>query len=327
MVSMYKIVLNMAVTLVLVTACIGKKKECISSIGGNDNVEVIDIDKAKEKKMLLYSSILEEPDVIVLETNPECIIQKICAIDIYKGNIYILDDRVNALYVFRRDGTFLKRIGHRGRGHGEYLELSDFSIDRENGIIYLWDDALDKVHKYNIRTGKYISSIKTERNGYRSYCMQHIGDRLYISRTSLDVDPENYLLKVVDEKTGEQIASYLKAEDYNRGWNYPLKFPFSYFYSKNTNEPKYVEMFSDTIVSITKDGIRPYCVVKSEDSVTKGKIKKSLNIMAREKILILICLVYTMVSTYIIFRVLWSWTEWSRFNIGKEARVCISFTI
>ena len=87
MVSMYKIVLNMAVTLVLVTACIGKKKECISSIGGNDNVEVIDIDKAKEKKMLLYSSILEEPDVIVLETNPECIIQKICAIDIYKGNI------------------------------------------------------------------------------------------------------------------------------------------------------------------------------------------------------------------------------------------------
>ncbi len=43
MVSMYKIVLNMAVTLVLVTACIGKKKECISSIGGNDNVEVIDI--------------------------------------------------------------------------------------------------------------------------------------------------------------------------------------------------------------------------------------------------------------------------------------------
>lgn len=264
----------MAVTLVLVTACIGKKKECISSIGGNDNVEVIDIDKAKEKKMLLYSSILEEPDVIVLETNPECIIQKICAIDIYKGNIYILDDRVNALYVFRRDGTFLKRIGHRGRGHGEYLELSDFSIDRENGIIYLWDDALDKVHKYNIRTGKYISSIKTERNGYRSYCMQHIGDRLYISRTSLDVDPENYLLKVVDEKTGEQIASYLKAEDYNRGWNYPLKFPFSYFYSKNTNEPKYVEMFSDTIVSITKDGIRPYCVVKSEDFVTKGKIKK-----------------------------------------------------
>ena len=39
--------------------------------------------------------------------------------------------------------------------------------------------------------------------------------------------------------------------------------------------------------------------------------------MAREKILILICLVYTMVSTYIIFRVLWSWTEWSLFQYRK----------
>lgn len=54
MVSMYKIVLNMAVTLVLVTACIGKKKECISSIGGNDNVEVIDIDKAKENVTVFF---------------------------------------------------------------------------------------------------------------------------------------------------------------------------------------------------------------------------------------------------------------------------------
>lgn len=271
----FKEVLNIVLILALVTACVGKRKEStISSIGINNNVEVIDVDKAKEKKMLLYSSILEEPDVIVLENNPECVIQNICAIDMYEGNIYILDDDIPALYVFQRDGTFLKRIGHQGRGHGEFLELSDFSIDRENGIIYLWDDALDMAHKYNIRTGKYISSIKTERNGYRSYCMQHIGDRLYISRTSLDVDPENYLLKVVDEKTGEQIASYLNAKDYNKGWNYPLRFPFSYFYSKNTDAPKYVEMFSDTIVSITKDGISPYCVVKSEDFISKERVEK-----------------------------------------------------
>ena len=115
----FKEVLNIVLILALVTACVGKKKEStISSIGINNNVEVIDVDKAKEKKMLLYSSILEEPDVIVLENNPECVIQNICAIDMYEGNIYILDDDIPALYVFQRDGTFLKRIGHQGRGHG-----------------------------------------------------------------------------------------------------------------------------------------------------------------------------------------------------------------
>lgn len=265
----------MTVALVLATACTGKKKESeISTIKGNDNIEVIDIDQAKEEKMLLYSSFLETPDVIVLETKPECVIQNICTIEMYKDNIYILDDCVHALYVFRKDGSFLKRIGHRGRGHGEYLQLSDFSIDRENGIIYLWDDALDMAHKYDLHTYKYLSSIQTKRNGYRSYCMQHVGDKLYVNRTSLDVDPENYLLKEIDEKTGEQTASCLNADDYNRGWNYPLRFQFSYFYSKNTNEPKYVEMFSDTIVSITKDGIKPYCVAKSKDFITAKKIKE-----------------------------------------------------
>lgn len=62
---------------------------CGFSEGKNRDIEVIDIDKAKREKALLYSSILEEPDVIVLETNPECIIQDVSAIDIYEGNIYI----------------------------------------------------------------------------------------------------------------------------------------------------------------------------------------------------------------------------------------------
>lgn len=105
----------------------GKERTwCGFSEGKNRDIEVIDIDKAKREKALLYSSILEEPDVIVLETNPECIIQDVSAIDIYEGNIYILDDEVPALYVFRRDGSFLRRIGHQGRGHGEYREPSDF---------------------------------------------------------------------------------------------------------------------------------------------------------------------------------------------------------
>lgn len=273
-----KMVSGAAVLLMLAAACGGKKgRGADFSEGKNRDIEVIDIDKAKREKALLYSSILEEPDVIVLETNPECIIQDVSAIDIYEGNIYILDDEVPALYVFRRDGSFLRRIGHQGRGHGEYWELSDFSIDRENGVIYLWDDALDMAHKYDLRTNGYISSIKTKRNGYRSYSMLYLGGKLYVDRTSLDADSENYLLKEIDGKTGTQIASCLKADDYNRGWNFPLRLPFSFFYSKNTDAPKYVGLFSDTIMAVTKEGIKPYCVVKSEDFVSKKRMKKLIS--------------------------------------------------
>ena len=270
-----KMVSGAAVLLMLAAACGGKKgRGADFSVGKNRDIEVIDIDKAKREKALLYSSILEDPDVIVLETNPECIIQDVSAIDIYEGNIYILDDEVPALYVFRRDGSFLRRIGHQGRGHGEYREPSDFSIDRENGIFYLWDGALCMAHKYSLRTYEYLSSVRTKRSGYQSFCMQYIGGKLYVNRTSLDADAGNYLLMEIDEKTGVQTDSCLKADDYNRGWNFALRLPFSFFYSKNTDAPKYVEMFSDTIVAVTKEGIKPYCVVKSEDFVSKKRMKK-----------------------------------------------------
>ena len=178
-----KMVSGAAVLLMLAAACGGKEgRGADFSEGKNRDIEVIDIDKAKREKALLYSSILEEPDVIVLETNPECIIQDVSAIDIYEGNIYILDDEVPALYVFRRDGTFLRRIGHQGRGHGEYREPSDFSIDRENGILYLWDGALCMAHKYSLRTYEYLSSVRTKRSGYQSFCMQYVGGKLYVNR-------------------------------------------------------------------------------------------------------------------------------------------------
>lgn len=268
-----------AVLLMLAAACGGKKGSGTDfSEGKNRDIEVIDIDKAKREKALLYSSILEEPDVIVLETNPECIIQDVSAIDIYEGNIYILDDEVPALYVFRRDGTFLRRIGHQGRGHGEYREPSDFSIDRENGILYLWDGALCMAHKYSLRTYEYLSSVRTKRSGYQSFCMQLVGGKLYVNRTSLDADAGNYLLMEIDEKTGVQTGSCLKADDYNKGWNYPLRFPYSYFYSKNTDAPKYVEMFSDTIVAITKEGIKPYCVIRSKDFISKERMEKLIKV-------------------------------------------------
>lgn len=100
---------------------------------------------------------------------------------------------------------------------------------------------------------------------------------MYLNRTSLDAASGNYLLREIDEKTGKQVASYLNADDYNKGWNGSLRFPFTYFYSRNTDAPKYVEMFFDTIVAITNDGIKPYCVVKSEDFISKERMEKLIS--------------------------------------------------
>lgn len=267
---MLKPILILVLPLVLSVACTGKQgRDDSPTVADGSGVVTIDIDRAKEEKALLYSSVLEKPDVIVLETKPECIIQNIFSVELYEDRIYILDDEVKALYVFHRDGTFLDRVGHRGHGHGEYRDLSDFSIDREKGIIYLWDNAMDATLKYDLHTHDYLSSIKTQHDGYLSLCLQQAGDKLYVNRTAMDLtDPDNYLLREIDVQTGVQTDSCLKAADYNKGWNRNFGFQFGFFYAKNTRSPKFIEMFSDTVVAVTPDGLRPAYAIKSKDFVT-----------------------------------------------------------
>lgn len=111
--------------------------------------------------------------------------------------IYILDDKVNKLFVFDKNGNFKRSISEQGRGRGEYLELADFSIDRKNEVIYLLDEAADNVLKFDLKDYEYFSTIKTERNGYRTYSMLTIGNRAFLNRTSV-MEEEKYELKEID---------------------------------------------------------------------------------------------------------------------------------
>ena len=235
------------------------------------DADTINIDKATEESEIYLSSIVDKPLTIVLETNDNCIVQNVRSIELYDEKIYILDDMSNKLYVFNMDGSFDKNIAEAGRGHGEYLELADFSIDRKKGEMYLFDEAMDAILKYDIKTGKFICSTNTARDGYRTYCMQFLDDKFYLNKTSID-NNNMYELKEVSPNNGEITNKYLKSAEYNMGWNIPLRLPYSNFYSKNTDCPKYVGMFSNTIVGMTSSGIIPQYIVLSDDFITSKDV-------------------------------------------------------
>lgn len=76
---------------------------------------------------------------IPLETNKNCLIGEIHKVLIHDEFIFVLDSRyVNSLYIFHKDGKFIRRIGKEGYGPGEYLRISDFDIDpiKNNIIVY-----------------------------------------------------------------------------------------------------------------------------------------------------------------------------------------------
>lgn len=235
------------------------------------DADTISIDGATRCDSLIFSDFFKAPKVVLLETKPECVVQNIRSLEIYKEDIYILDDRANKLYVFDGNGKFKRTISSPGRGHGEYMKLADFSIDRTKEVIYLLDEATDEILKFRLDDYKFLSSIKAVQNGYLTYCMQEIGGKIYLNRSSV-LEKEKYELREIDERNGKQVGKFLKSDDYNHGWNFPLSLEHSNFYSKNSQSPKYIGLFSNLIMNVTADGVFAAYIVDSRNFVNKDEV-------------------------------------------------------
>lgn len=237
------------------------------------DADTISIDGATRCDSLIFSDFFKAPKVVLLETKPECVVQNIRSLEIYKEDIYILDDRANKLYVFDGNGKFKRTISSPGRGHGEYMKLADFSIDRTKEVIYLLDEATDEILKFSLDDYKFLSSIKAVQNGYLTYSMQEIGGKIYLNRSSVS-EKEKYELREIDERNGKQVGKFLKSDDYNHGWNFPLSLEHSNFYSKNSQSPKYIGLFSNLIMNVTTDGVSAAYIVDSRKFVDKEEVLK-----------------------------------------------------
>lgn len=237
------------------------------------DADTISIDGATRCDSLIFSDFFKAPKVVLLETKPECVVQNIRSLEIYKEDIYILDDRANKLYVFDGNGKFKRTISSPGRGHGEYMKLADFSIDRTKEVIYLLDEATDEILKFSLDDYKFLSSIKAVQNGYLTYSMQEIGGKIYLNRSSV-LEKEKYELREIDERNGKQVGKFLKSDDYNHGWNFPLSLEHSNFYSKNSQSPKYIGLFSNLIMNVTADGVSAAYIVDSRKFVNKDEVLK-----------------------------------------------------
>lgn len=235
------------------------------------DADTISIDGATRCDSLIFSDFFKAPKVVLLETKPECVVQNIRSLEIYKEDIYILDDRANKLYVFDGNGKFKRTISSPGRGHGEYMKLADFSIDRTKEVIYLLDEATDEILKFSLNDYKFLSSIKAVQNGYLTYSMQEIGGKIYLNRSSV-LEKEKYELREIDERNGKQVGKFLKSDDYNHGWNFPLSLEHSNFYSKNSQSPKYIGLFSNLIMNVTADGVSAAYIVDSRKFVNKDEV-------------------------------------------------------
>lgn len=115
---------------------------------------------AAEDKPLDVAPYVKDIKYIPLEAQGESLFSEIDKLMIRGNHIYVLDlTGLPYLYVFELSGKFVKRIGKRGFGPGEYAKLTDFDIDTA-GHILLYDRQRMQMLKFDIG-GNLLGILKT----------------------------------------------------------------------------------------------------------------------------------------------------------------------
>lgn len=78
------------------------------------------------------------------------------------SNIYILEENGRCIKIFDNSGKFLKQIGRKGKGPGEFTTVTSLGLDNKNNI-YVADIGSGRITKLS-PDGKYISTIQAPYN-------------------------------------------------------------------------------------------------------------------------------------------------------------------
>ncbi|MCF0258177.1 6-bladed beta-propeller [Bacteroides heparinolyticus] len=112
-----------------------------------EKLPISDFESGKKKEYVLLKGLCEKE-----------LLGRIDKAKIFGERIYIADTRMRSLVVYDRFGSYISTVGVRGQGPGEYVNLSDFDINK-SGNIYVLDARLKKILHYN-ELYKYVDEHK-----------------------------------------------------------------------------------------------------------------------------------------------------------------------
>ncbi len=211
----------------------------VSCTKSNDLV-VLDFEKAiEQKKKISIENYVTNSKFIALQTDLMCPVSGIEKIVTTETNFFILDSE-NILYMFKRNGDFVRSIGTKGRGPKEYTNLSDFSVDAIKQIMYLNVTKSIQVFDFD---GKYLREI----DNYGSSQFIVNSDKIIAAMPDAPAKTSSKDAIVVLDELGNIEKKITTSHVRESGF----KFEFSLLYESN-DHIFYKEKLGDTLFSIDK---------------------------------------------------------------------------
>ena len=134
----------------------------ISLLSCSENSKKVDTIVLHQTTVQLAQSEVYSPlEWIQLDDSLECTVGGCRRIIEDKDKLYLLENKYqNCVLVFNNKGKFIRKIGSRGQGPGEYSNPVDFALDKQSGKITILCDP-STVYQYD-SIGNFVTSKKLD---------------------------------------------------------------------------------------------------------------------------------------------------------------------
>lgn len=123
---------------------------------------VILVDESKKQETALLSDIAENIEVISLETPKNILFGEIGHIKTTDNYIGLFDEeQTKSVTLFNHKGKFINQLRKVGQGPGEYTNITDFTFNTKDNIIFTYDRDSKSIFMYSLPDLDYLKKIRT----------------------------------------------------------------------------------------------------------------------------------------------------------------------
>lgn len=161
--------------------------------------------------------IFEPPLIVIPQTTDQSLLGRIEKMILNDSVIFMKDTQRQTIWAFDTLGRYMFNIAPQGRGPGEYVSLTDFTVNRQDKELIVYASTPGKLLFYDF-SGKFKSEIPL--TGYYDEITYYAGKLVCITARMTDYDHYIHTYRITDGQLTEESKTDLPYQCKNSFYAY-----------------------------------------------------------------------------------------------------------